>query len=792
MSDNGDIDLAAIDSVIEAHGQDPGAVIPILQGIQELHNYLPEAALRHVCKATDITAADIAGVSTFYSQFRHRPAGRHTIKVCVGTACHVKGASRIFDAVKRHLGIPDEEDTDNDLLFTVAEVACLGCCTLAPAVQIDETTYGHLTPPTVGNMIDDFLAIQSREESAGGKKKTTGEEESAGEIRVGLGSCCIAGGSQKVRQSLEAAVNKSGVPITVKPVGCVGMCHQTPLVEVVKPDGESTLYAKVPPHETARIVKRHFKSRNVMDRVKSSVSTALDKLLTDEAWTPVTRYSIDVRDAPVCAFIGRQKHIAAEHCGVISPLDLEEYLKFDGFKALAEVLEENDPQGVVETIKDSGLRGRGGAGFTTGMKWEVVRAARSAKKYLVMNGDEGDPGAFMDRMLLESYPYRILEGLTIAAFAVGAHEGVLYIRAEYPLAVQRIRQAIAVCEEKGYLGDDILESGFSLRLRVMEGAGAFVCGEETALLASIEGRRGMPRIRPPFPAESGLLDTPTLINNVETYACVPWVMRHGPEAFAELGSGTSKGSKVFSLTGKVLRGGLIEVPMGISIGEIVEQIGGGVAGDREFKAVQIGGPSGGCIPASQGDTPIDFEALTSAGAMMGSGGLVVLDNADCMVDIARYFLQFTQEQSCGKCTFCRVGTKRMLEILERLCRGEGKQGDIDKLEELAEITKAGSLCGLGRTAPNPVLSTIRYFRDEYEAHIDGWCPAGKCPNLIAYAINDKCIGCTKCAQRCPVDAIPFKPYEQHEVDTAKCIRCDTCRQICPVDGAVEVISEPPR
>ena len=408
-----------------------------------------------------------------------------------------------------------------------------------------------------------------------------------------------------------------------------------------------------------------------------------------------------------------------------------------------------------------------------------VREAAGDSKYIICNGDEGDPGAFMDRMLLESFPYRVIEGLAIAALAVGAHEGIFYVRAEYPLAVRRIREALVRCRERGILGEAVLGTDFRLELSLKEGAGAFVCGEETALLASIEGRRGMPHLRPPYPAESGLWEKPTLVNNVETYSLVPWIFRHGAEAFAALGTAKSKGTKVFALAGKVQRGGLIEVPMGVTLRQIVEDIGGGVASGRQLKAIQVGGPSGGCVPAELADTPVDYEALTAVGAIMGSGGLVVLDDTDCMVDIARYFLRFTQDQSCGKCTFCRIGTRRMLDVLERICAGHGRQGDLELLERLSKDVSAGSLCGLGKTAPNPVLSTLRYFREEYEAHLQGRCPAGKCKNLIKYKINERCIGCTLCAQHCPADAIPLTPYVRHRIEMDKCTRCDNCRLVCP-------------
>lgn len=775
-------DLSFVDRTVETLGRRPEAVIGILQAIQEHYRYLPQAALERVCRITDITPATITGVSTFYNQFRHQPVGRHLISVCHGTACHVKGAERIQEALQRQLGL-NGRDTDAEGLFTVQKVACLGCCTLAPVIQIDQTTYGRLTPQMVPEVLRDFLDHQ-RNGQAQARQPAIPAGQAAGEIRVGLGSCCVAQGSGKVHQMIGEVLAETGAPAAVKRVGCVGMCHQTPLVEIVPLDGSTHLFAKVSEEDVRSIVLKHFKPRGVLRRIGLAANRVLDRLLTDETGDPIARHAIDVRDPPVCAFLGPQYRIATESCGQIDPTDLDEYLRHGGFQALRRCLESLTPEEIIAEVQSSGLRGRGGAGFPTGTKWARVRAAVRERKFIICNGDEGDPGAFMDRMLLESFPYRVIEGMAIAAKAVGANQGFFYIRAEYPLAVRRIREAIEHLTERGMLGDSVLGTGFRLNLEVREGAGAFVCGEETALLASLEGRRGMPRLRPPFPAESGLWSEPTLVNNVETYSLVPWLFRNGAKAMAALGTEKSKGTKVFALAGKVRRGGLIEVPMGVTMRQIVEEIGGGVAEGRTFKAVQVGGPSGGCVPAELADTPVDFEALVQAGAIMGSGGLVVLDDSDCMVDIARYFLRFTQDQSCGKCTFCRIGTRRMLDILDRITTGHGKRGDLEELEQLARTVGSASICGLGKTAPNPVLSTLRYFRHEYEAHLEGRCPAGKCKDLIHYRITDQCIGCTLCAQQCPVDAIPVTPYVQHTIDQEKCTRCDTCRAVCPRQAVV--------
>jgi len=772
-----------IDQLIQEKGTTKKSLIPILQAIQKEYNYLPEEALRYLAEKSEITASEIIGVASFYSQFRLQPVGEHMIKVCVGTACHVKGAVQVYDAFRREMKLENGINTDAAGKYTIEKVACLGCCTLAPVVQIDDTTYGHVASDQVGQIIEDFESIKGKRNSK--KARKADGTEIQGEIRIGLGSCCVASGSKEIQEEVEHVVNESGLRVSLKHVGCVGMCHQVPLVEVVPNDGDATLYAKVKPEDVKNIVESHFEAPGLFTKLKNKLMHTVETIQTDRNWEGVQRYEISMREKPVASFLGNQLPIATEYRGMINPLDINEYKKRGGFSAMQKVLETMSPDEVVEQVKQSGIRGRGGGGFPTGLKWEFVKKEKSEVKYLICNGDEGDPGAFMDRMLLESYPYRIIEGMTIAAFATGIHQGYFYIRAEYPLAVKRIREALKISRENNLLGEDILGTGFNFDLQIYEGAGAFVCGEETALIASIEGSRGFPRIRPPFPAQSGLFGKPTLVNNTETFAQIAYILREGWEKFAEIGTARSTGTKVFALAGKVARGGLIEVPMGITIREVIDEIGGGIANGRKFKAVQIGGPSGGCIPAEYADTPINFESLQEMGAMMGSGGLVVLDETDCMVDIARYFLSFTQEESCGKCTFCRVGTRRMLDILENITSGKGKKGDIEELEKLAEWTRKGSLCGLGRTAPNPVLSTLKYFRKEYEAHINGNCPTGKCADLITYSVNDECIGCTKCVQKCPVGAIPFTPHEKHSINTELCIKCDACRAACPVD-AIEV------
>lgn len=576
-------------------------------------------------------------------------------------------------------------------------------------------------------------------------------------VNVGLASCGIAAGAQKVYDTFQVALE--GLPVQLTFSGCMGMCYNEPLVEIRNPDGSSHIYGKVQPEQVAQIVEQHIqKGIPVLDWIV---------------------YGGGIK-TPDSDFIDRQQRIILKHCGRINPESIDSYLEVEGYQAIAKALQSMTPEQVIDEISRSGLRGRGGAGFPTGTKWSFARKSPGNEKYVICNADEGDPGAFMDRSVLESNPHGVLEGMLLAGYAMGAETGYIYIRAEYPLAIKRLKIAIAQAAERGYFGNNILGSGFNFNIMIREGAGAFVCGEETALIASVEGKRGMPRIRPPFPAQSGVWSKPTSINNVETFANVAYIILKGAESFNCFGTEQSKGTKVFALAGGIARGGLIEVPMGITINEIVYEIGGGLASGGKLKAVQTGGPSGGCIPAALGDTPVDYESLKKIGAIMGSGGMLIMDDAVCMVDVAKFFLNFTKSESCGKCTFCRVGTYQMLSILERITRGEGEEGDIELLEELGQKISAGALCGLGQTVPNPVLTTIKYFRHEYEAHIrDKACPAKKCKNLISYVVQpDVCKGCGRCSKECPTGAIGGEKKKPFVIDQRKCARCGLCISVC--------------
>ena len=575
-------------------------------------------------------------------------------------------------------------------------------------------------------------------------------------IVVGEGSCGVAAGAERVRQALLAQqIPDASIDIT----GCIGMCFLEPIVDLYGDDGKLRRLVRVTAEDAPRIA--------------AFVKTG------DEA--QLAGLEIPEEDAQ---FLQKQTRIALRRCGVIDPENLDDYLAHEGYTALKKAVCTLTPEQVIETIRVSGLAGRGGAGFPTWFKWNAARSSPGEEKYLICNADEGDPGAFMDRAVIESDPHSLIEGMLIGAYAIGAKHAVVYVRAEYPLAIKRLEKAIAQATAAGYLGNNLFGSEFSCDMTIKAGAGAFVCGEETALIESLEGHRGMPRLKPPFPAQSGYWHKPSNINNVETFANVAWILNNGGEAFAAMGTEGSKGTKVFAVTGKVRRSGLVEIPMGKTLRDVIFGVGGGMKTDRGFKAVQMGGPSGGCIPLSLIDTVIDYKALGATGAIMGSGGMVVMDESTCMVGMAKFFLDFTAKESCGKCIHCRIGTKRMQEILTRITEGEGREGDVELLEELCVAIKDGALCGLGQTAPNPVLTTIRYFRDEYDAHIrEKRCPAGECTALIRYEIDpDKCRGCTLCARNCPAGAISGSVRQTHVIDPDKCVKCGKCLQSCRFDA----------
>ena len=588
------------------------------------------------------------------------------------------------------------------------------------------------------------------------------------------GTGCTSSGSPALREALAAELKAKGLDEEVKIVqtGCFGLCALGPIM-IVYPEG--TFYSRVTLEDIPEIVEEHLLKGRIVTRLVYDGKTA------ESAEDEVSAASLS--ETP---FYKKQMRLALRNCGVINPENIEEYIAMDGYSALGKVLTEMKPEDVINIIKDAGLRGRGGGGFPTGVKWSFAAANQSDKKYVVCNADEGDPGAFMDRSVLEGDPHAVLEAMAIAGYAIGSDEGYIYVRAEYPIAVKRLQIAIDQAREYGLLGKDIFGTGFNFDVHIRLGAGAFVCGEETALLASIEGRRGEPRPRPPFPAVKGLFGKPTIINNVETYANVCQIILRGADWFKSIGTEKSKGTKVFALGGKIHNTGLVEIPMGTTLREIIEEIGGGIPNGKKFKAAQTGGPSGGCIPAQHIDTPIDYDNLLAIGSMMGSGGLIVMDEDNCMVDIAKFFLQFTVDESCGKCTPCRVGTKRLYEILDKITKGRGELEDLDRLEELCNYIKSSALCGLGQTAPNPVLSTLRYFKDEYIAHIvDKKCPAGVCKSLLSFSIDpEKCKGCTKCARNCPAGAITGAVKVAHVIDQSKCIKCGACMDNCKF-GAIE-------
>jgi NADH-quinone oxidoreductase subunit F len=626
------------------------------------------------------------------------------------------------------------------------------------------------------NSFEELLNIHEEYENLLNLRKVSHDEEVSVEnkkckrcIMVCGGTGCKSSSSDEIIKNLNAEIEKAGLDddIEVLMTGCFGFCEKGPIVKVA-PD--NVFYVQVKPSDAEEIVKEHLLNGSIVNRLLYEEPTLKEK----------------VKRQDEMSFYKKQQRIALRNCGLINPEDIREYIAQDGYLAMGKVLTTKTPEEVIKIITDSGLRGRGGGGFPTGVKWGFASKYKSEEKYIICNADEGDPGAFMDRSILEGDPNSVVEAMIIAGYAIGATHGRIYIRAEYPLAVHRLQVAIKEANEIGLLGKNILNTGFDFEIQIKYGAGAFVCGEETALIHSIEGLRGEPTNKPPFPAESGLWNKPTCVNNVETLANIPAIINKGADWYSSIGTEKSKGTKVFALAGKINNVGLVEVPMGTTLREIIYDIGGGIKNGRKFKAVQTGGPSGGCITSEFLDTPIDYDSLTSIGSMMGSGGMIVMDEDNCMVDIAKFYLEFIVDESCGKCTPCRVGNKRLLEILTKITNGQGTEEDLENLNELADIIKDTSLCGLGQTAPNPVLSTIKYFKDEYEAHVkEKTCPAGVCKNLMKYIITDKCIGCTKCARNCPVGCISGKVKEKHIIDQDKCIKCGACFNGCPVDAIIK-------
>ncbi len=770
-----------------------GAVIPLLQAVQDAYGYVPPEAADEIAEFADVAVGEIFGVASFYSQFRFTKPGEHHIKVCSGTACHVRGSAVTLDLLERQLKIKQGETTEDEQ-YSLERVACFGCCALAPVVVVDDDVHSRVRSTKVPKLLTRYKgkrrkqsvpddgstedgstdngATQESDVADGAPLKVTRTSkgrESGRLLSVCMGTGCMSAKGAELHRALKKEIDERNLAdrVEVRRTGCFGFCEQGPLV-VAGPAG--TFYTKVKPGDVGEIVEEDVLADRPVERL----------LYRDPNTNEVAVTAADI------GFYKKQHRVVLGNVGVIDPENIQHYLDRDGYGALRHALTEMTPESVIRTVTDAGLRGRGGAGFATGLKWKFARDADGDAKYVICNADEGDPGAFMNCALLEGDPHAMLEGLTLAGYAVGAKQGFIYLRAEYPLAVKRVRKALADSQARGMLGRAIFDTDFDFEIEVRLGAGAFVCGEETALMQSIEGRRGMPRPRPPYPVQKGLWGQPTTINNVETLATVPLVIRRGPDWYAGIGVPNNAGTKTFSLTGKVHNTGLVEAPLGTTLRELIFDIGGGIIDGREFKMVQTGGPSGGCIPASMLDTPIDYESLKKAGSIMGSGGIVVMDDRNCAVDIAHYFLSFTQAESCGECPPCRVGTQRMLEIVSRIKAGRAKLEDIDRLEILASTTQNASLCGLGQTAPNPVLTTLRHFREEYLTHInERRCPAGVCQDLITFEINQECNGCTVCARVCPSDAIAGAKKEMHSINTSLCVRCGACLDACKFD-AVDV------
>ena len=792
-------EIETIREIIGKWNNDPEYVIEMMQDIQERFRHISRTAIDEICKRTGRQKAHLYHIATFYKTLSLELKGETIIQVCMGTACHVKGSAKILDSFERVLGI-GTGGTTPDKKYSLQAVACLGACSIAPVVRIGDEVFGNVQAKDVEKLIEKAALAEKKEacvdkdlkQASRGKIKpedlekiTAREQKDAagykGMLMVCTGTGCVSAKGFDIRDRLMEIIRKKGLEkdFLVVGTGCNGFCAMGPII-VIQP--ERIFYQKVQDKDLEEIVDSLAEGKTV------------ERLLHKDPVSGVVNEKMEE-----IGFFSKQQLIALRNKGLVDPENIDHYIARGGYGGLKKVLAEVSPEDVIKEVIASGIRGRGGGGFPTGVKWESGRRAaeeRDEEIYVVCNADEGDPGAFMDRSIIETDPHSVIEGMLIGAYAVGAVNGYIYIRKEYPLAMERLKKAIDQCVDYGLLGDDILDSGFSFDIHIHRGAGAFVCGESSALMASMAGRAGEPRAKYVHNVEYGFRDKPTVLNNVETWANIPVIIDKGAEWFAAIGTGDvtgnpwggSSGTKVFSLVGDVNNTGLVEVPMGISLREIIEEIGGGIPDGRKFKAVQTGGPSGGCIPGSKLDMPVDFDSLTEAGSMMGSGGMIVMDDKTCMVDVARYFIDFLMDESCGKCTACREGLHLMNNVLTRICNGEGKAGDIEELEKLCDTVRETSLCQLGGSAPNPVLSTLKYFREEYEQHIEEKkCAGGICKALINYTINaDNCTGCTLCAINCPVDAIAGEKKQVHVIDVDKCIKCGICLESCNFD-AVEVI-----
>ncbi len=791
------IEKKEIDTIFQQYPENQSSLIMVLQDVQARYNYLPQEAIQIVSEHFGVPRSQIYSIVSFYKCFSLEPRGIHKVDVCTGTACHVRGADKLIRQLSDELGI-NPGQTTADKSITLNTVHCVGACSMGPVVAVDGEYYGEMTPVKLSATIkkccsgkDECVCDTSTEAAVVQQDQKPGKVEklesfSALEklrreivqespldtecILVCAGTGCVANGSLKVAEALkeELAARSASVNVTlgIKKTGCHGLCEKGPLV-VFHPQG--TFYTRVKPEDVKEIVEKTILDNKLVDRL---LYHETDKKETIEDYTSIPFYALQQRNV-------------LRNVGKIDPQDIRDYIAHGGYASLAAVLSDNEPERVINEVERSGLRGRGGGGFLTGRKWRACINAPGDVRYIICNGDEGDPGAFMDCSIMEGDPHAVIEGMCIAAYAIQSTQGFIYVREEYPRALERLRHAMDEARLYGLLGENILGTGFSFDIQINRGAGAFVCGESTALMQSIEGKVGEPRAKYIRSVVRGLYDKPTALNNVETFATIPLIIEKGADWFSAIGTAKSKGTKAFSVVGKVRNTGLVEVPMGTSLRSIIYDICGGILNDRPFKAVQTGGPSGGCLPESKLDLPVDFDTLTAEGSMMGSGGMIVMDDTTCMVDVARYFTEFLTEESCGKCAACRLGLESMKDILERICAGEGSMDDIPAMEKLFTILDEGSLCGLGKSAANPVRSTLVHFRDEYEAHIQQKkCPAGVCRALITYEISDTCTGCQACAKACPRSAITGEKKKIHSIDTARCDRCGICVATCKFDSII--------